>query len=147
MKYLRKIFENNEKTIKYVGDCFLDICENPNFEVDDLVEIDSPVEIAQTLHDLETSKNLSIGDVMVLKLHIELGKKLSFSQPISSNLYIGKVKTDLEFLRMKNDKLTELYNDIEVALNRIKDVFDWKSDFIIKANRREEIDIIILIIK
>jgi hypothetical protein len=33
MKHLRKIFENKEENLRFIEDCFLDISENPNFEV------------------------------------------------------------------------------------------------------------------
>jgi len=55
------------------------------------------------------------------------------------------VETSLEFLRMKNEKLNELYNDIEVAMNRINDRFGDKSNITIKANRRDEVGITITI--
>jgi hypothetical protein len=84
--------------------------------------------------------------MLIYKLHIELGKNLSL-HPVG-NPYIGKVETSLTFLRMKNEKLTELYDDIEVAIKRIKDRFDdYKCDIRIESNRREEIDITILVPK
>ena len=54
------------------------------------------------------------------------------------------VKTDLDFLRMKNEKISELLNDIEVAINRVEEKFP-NSECQIYANRREEIDIVIIV--
>jgi hypothetical protein len=133
MKHIRRIFESHEDDKRYIEDCFLDISENPDFEVDDLLEVDVPKSLAHPM--------------VIYKLHIELGKNISLPQPINSNLYIGKVETSLTFLRMKNEKLTELYDDIEVAIKRIKDKFEYKCDVRIEANRREEIDITILVDK
>jgi hypothetical protein len=125
MKHLRKIFENKEENLRFIEDCFLDISENPNFEVN------------QTEDDWATD--------LVYILNISLDKTVTLPQPVSSNLYIGMVETSLEFLRMKNEKLNELYNDIEVAMNRINDRFGDKSNIKIKANRRDEIGITITI--
>lgn len=145
MKHLKKIFENrfvfrNEEIRSYIEDCFLDISENPNFEVDDLLEVVNPDQNS----NITTSKLI---EMYIYKLHIELGKNLSLPHPGSSNLYIGMVETNLEFLKMRNEKLSELYNDIEVAIKRIKDKFDYKCDVKIQANRRDEIDITILVAK
>ena len=125
MKHLRKIFENKEENLRFIEDCFLDISENPNFQVN------------QTEDDWATD--------LVQILNISLDKTVTLPIPVSSNLYIGMVETSLEFLRMKNEKLNELYNDIEVAMNRINDRFGDKSNITIKANRRDEIGITITI--
>ena len=111
MKHIRRIFENkfifrNEEIKRYIEECFLDISENPNFEVN------------QTEDDWTTD--------LVYILNISLDKTVTLPVPVSSNLYIGMVETSLEFLRMKNEKLNELYNDIEVAMNRINDRFGDK---------------------
>ena len=124
MKHLRKIFESNEDDKKYVEECLLDISENPNFKVD-LSEI--------TFRDSDNS---------YLKLHIELGKSLSIPQPVNSNLYIGMVEVDLEFLRNKNKAMLDLLDDIEVAIDRIKDRFQ-NAEIKVETNRREEINILI----
>ena len=126
MKYLRKIFESGEDDFKYIEECFLDVLENSNFEVDDLLE------------------ELTDYPMSVYKLHIEFGKNISLPNPVNSNLYIGMVKTDLDFLRMKNEKISELLNDIEVAINRVEEKFP-NSECQIYANRREEIDIVIIV--
>ena len=126
MKHLRKIFESNEDDKKYVEECLLDISENPNFKVD-LSEI--------TFRDSDNS---------YLKLHIELGKGLSIPQPVNSNLYIGMVEVDLEFLRNKNKAMLDLLDDIEVAIDRIKDRFQ-NAEIKVETNRREEINILISI--
>ena len=126
MKHLRKIFESNEDDKKYVEECLLDISENPNFKVD-LSEI--------TFRDSGNS---------YLKLHIELGKSLSIPQPVTSNLYIGMVEVDLEFLKNKNKSMLDLLDDIEVAIDRIKDRFQ-NAEIKVETNRREEINILISI--
>jgi len=145
MKHLKRIFENkfvlrNEDIKRYIEECFLEISENTNFEVDDLIEVVNPDQNS----NITTYK---LVQMYIYKLHIELGKNLSLPQPVSSNLYIGMVETNLEFLKLKNEKLTELYNDIEVAINRIKGKFDYKCDVKIESNRREEINITILVAK
>lgn len=127
MKHIRRIFESHEDDKRYIQDCFLDISENPDFEVDDLVEIEIE----------EPKKN---PDIHCYKIHIESGQDL-YLPPV------GKVYTSLAFLRMKNEKLSELYEDIDIAIKRIKDKFDYKCDVRIQANRREEIDITILVAK
>lgn len=132
MKHLRKIFESNEDDKKYIEECFLDVSENSNFEVDDLIEVELTKKVDYPLS--------------VYKIHIELGKNISLPQPINSNLYIGMVKTDLDFLRMKNEKISELLNDIEVAINRVEEKFP-NSECQIYANRREEVDVVIVIKK
>ena len=126
MKHLRKIFESNEDDKKYVEECLLDISENPNFKVD-LSEI--------TFRDSGNS---------YLKLHIELGKSLSIPQPVNSNIYIGMVEVDLEFLRNKNKAMLDLLDDIEVDIDRIKDRFQ-NAEIKVETNRREEINILISI--
>jgi len=126
MKHLRRIFESHEDK-RYIEDCFLDISENPDFEVDDLVEVEIE----------EPKKN---PDIHCYKIHIESGQDL-YLPPV------GKIYTSLAFLRMKNEKLSELYEDIDIAIKRIKDRFDYKCDVRIEANRREEIDITILVAK
>lgn len=127
MKHLKKIFESNEETKRYIEECFLDISENSNFEVDDLTEV--------TFRD---------SNKFYLKLHIELGKNLSIPQPINSNLYVGMSEVDLEFLRNKNKTMLELFDDIEVAIERIKDRFQ-NAEIKVEANRREEINILVSI--
>ena len=126
MKHLRKIFESNEDDKKYIEECLLDISENPNFKVD-LSEI--------TFRDSDNS---------YLKLHIELGKSLSIPQPVNSNIYIGMVEVDLEFLKNKNKAMLDLLDDIEVAIDRIKDRFQ-NAEIKVETNRREEINILISI--
>ena len=126
MKHLRKIFESNEDDKKYIEECLLDISENPNFKVD-LSEI--------TFRDSGNS---------YLKLHIELGKSLSIPQPVNSNIYIGMTEVDLEFLRNKNKAMLDLLDDIEVAIDRIKDRFQ-NAEIKVETNRREEINILISI--
>lgn len=130
MKHLRKIFENNEENMRYIEECFLDVLENPDFEVDDLLEVELTEKVDYPLS--------------VYKIHIELGKSISLNQPINSNLYVGMVNTDLEFLKDKVKKLSELYGDIEVAINRVQERFG-NSECQIYANRREAIDIVIIV--
>ena len=128
MKHLRKIFESNEDDKKYIEECLLDISENPNFKVE-LIESEGLV---------------MFGIEGYLKLHIELGKSLSIPQPVNSNLYIGMVEVDLEFLRNKNKSMLDLLDDIEVAIDRIKDRFQ-NAEIKVETNRREEINILISI--
>ncbi len=128
MKHLRTIFESYEDDKKYIEECFLDISENSNFEVDDILHV------PRYTHD-------------IYKIHIEVGESITLPRPISSNIHIGKVETSLDFLRMKNEKLNELYDDIEVVINRIEDKFGNNAKITIEANRREEMDIIIVIQK
>lgn len=127
MKHLRKIFESNEDDKKYIEECLLDISENPNFKVDDLMDV--------TFRDSDNS---------YLKLHIELGKSLSIPQPVNSNIYIGMVQVDLEFLKNKNKAMLDLLDDVEVAIDRIKDRFQ-NAEIKVETNRREEINILISI--
>jgi hypothetical protein len=54
------------------------------------------------------------------------------------------VKTDLDFLKMKNEKVSEILDDIEVAINRVEERFP-NSECQIYANRRDEIDVVIII--
>ena len=130
MKHLRKIFESNEDDKKYIEECLLDISENPNFKVE-LIESEGLV---------------MFGIEGYLKLHIELGKSLSIPQPVNSNLYIGMVEVDLEFLKNKNKSMLDLLDDIEVARDRIKDRFQ-NAEIKVETNRREEINILISIRK
>ena len=130
MKHLRKIFESGEDDKKYIEECFLDISENSNFKVE-LIESEGLV---------------MFGINPKLKLHIELGKGLSIPQPVNSNLYIGMVEVDLEFLRNKNKAMLDLFDDIEVAIDRIKDRFQ-NAEIKVETNRREEINILISIRK
>ena len=132
MKYLKKIFESSEDNKRYIEECFLDISENPNFEVDDLL-------------DVELTEKPSV-PMSVYKIHIELGNPINLPQPVNSNLYIGMVRTDLDFLKMKQEKISELLEDIEISLKRVKDKFPI-SEYQIYANRRDEIDVVIIIKK
>lgn len=136
MKYLRKIFESSDENLRYLEDCFLDILENSNFEINKEIHIADSYE-----------RTLAHNPDLIYILNILLAKSITLPHPIGSNLYIGKVETDLEFLKMKNEKLSELYGDIEVAISRIVDKFSDKADVKIKANRRDEIDIIVIIKK
>jgi hypothetical protein len=136
MKHLRKIFESSDEDLRYLEDCFLDILENSNFEVNKEIHIADSYE-----------RTLSHNPDLIYILNIGLGKIITLPQPIGSNLYIGKVETNLEFLKMKNEKLSELYDEIEVATIRIIDKFSTNADIKIKANRRDEIDIIVSIKK
>jgi hypothetical protein len=121
MKHLRRIFENNKGDIKIINDCLLDILDNSNFEVN-------------LTHFPEVETHIDF------LLRIELGEKLNLPQPLNSNVWIGMVKTDLEFLKNKNKAMLELFDDIEVAIERLKDRFNY-CEFEIKSNRREQMDI------
>jgi hypothetical protein len=54
------------------------------------------------------------------------------------------VEVDLEFLRNKNKAMLDLLDDIEVAIDRIKDRFQ-NAEIKVETNRREEINILISI--
>lgn len=124
MKYLRKIFESNEYDKKYIEECFFDILENPNFEVDDLLEFEGLA---------------TFGIEGYLKLHIELGKSLIIQ---ATSYDKGMVEVDLEILRNKNKAMLDLFDDIEVAVARIKDRLK-NARIKVKTNTKQEIDILI----
>ena len=130
MKHLKRIFESNEDDKKFIEECFFDISENSNFEVDDLTEV--------------TFRDRLFDRKVYLKLHIELGNNLKKTVPVGSNIYTGMYKVDLEFLRNKNKAMLELFDDIEVAIERIKDRFQ-NAEIKVESNRREEINILVSI--
>ena len=132
MKHLRRIFESNEDDKKYIEECFLDVLENPNFEVDDLIEVDLAGKMGYP--------------IAVYKLHIEEGDTIKITAPAGTNAITGKMKVDLDFLRMKVDKMSELLGDIEVAINRIEERFN-NSETQIYINKRGDIDVVIIIKK
>jgi hypothetical protein len=132
MKHLRKIFESNEDDKKYIEECFLDVLENPNFEVDDLLEVDLTEKVDYPLS--------------VYKLHIEEGNNVKILAPSGTNVMIGKMKVDLDFLKMKGEKMSELLEDIEVAINRIKEKFPI-SETQVYINKIGEIDLIVVLKK
>jgi hypothetical protein len=132
MKHLRRIFESNEDDKKYIEECFLDVLENPNFEVDDLIEVDLTEKMSYP--------------ISVYKIHIEEGDTIKIPAPSGLNPLIGKIKTDLDFLKMRGEKMSELLEDIEVAINRIEERFN-NSETQIYINKRGEIDLVIVIKK
>jgi hypothetical protein len=132
MKHLRKIFESNEDDKKYIEECFLDVLENPNFEVDDLLEVDLTEKVDYPLS--------------VYKLHIEEGNNIKILAPSGTNAMIGKMKVDLDFLKMKGEKMSELIEDIEVAINRIEEKFPI-SETQVYINKIGEIDLIVVLKK
>ena len=132
MKYLRKIFESNEDDKKYIEECFLDVLENPNFEVDDLLEVDLTEKVDYPLS--------------VYKLHIEEGNNIKILAPSGTNAMIGKMKVDLDFLKMKGEKMSELLEDIEVAINRIEEKFPI-SETQVYINKIGKIDLIVVLKK
>ena len=132
MKHLRKIFESNEDDKKYIEECFLDVLENPNFEVDDLLEVDLTEKVDYT--------------ISVYKLHIEEGNNIKILAPSGTNAMIGKMKVDLDFLKMKGEKMSELLEDIEVAINRIEEKFST-SESQVYINKIGEIDLIVVLKK
>ena len=129
-----KLFESNVDNKSYIEECFLDVLENPSFEVDDLIEV-----------ELTEKSDIPMS---VYKIHIELGKDISIikpdKSPLSQRLYTGKNKVSLDFLKTKQEKISELLEDIEIALNRVKDKFPI-SEYQIYANKFEEIDVVIII--
>jgi hypothetical protein len=132
MKHLRKIFESNEDDKKYIEECFLDVLENPNFEVDDLLEVDLTEKVDYPLS--------------VYKLHIEEGNNIKILAPSGTNAMIGKMKVDLDFLKMKGEKMSELLEDIEVAINRIEEKFPI-SETQVYINKIGGIDLIVVLKK
>jgi hypothetical protein len=132
MKHLRKIFESNEDDKKYIEECFLDVLENPNFEVDDLLEVDLTEKVDYPLS--------------VYKLHIEEGNNIKILAPSGTNAMIGKMKVDLDFLKMKGEKMSELLEDIEVAINRIEEKFPI-SETQVYINKIGKIDLIVVLKK
>jgi hypothetical protein len=132
MKHLRRIFESNEDDKKYIEECFLDVSENPNFEVDDLLEVDLTEKVDYPLS--------------VYKLHIEEGNNIKILAPSGTNAMIGKMKVDLDFLKMKVDKMSELLEDIEVAINRIEEKFPI-SETQVYINIIGKIDLIVVLKK
>lgn len=132
MKHLRKIFESNEDDKKYIEECFLDVLENPNFEVDDLLEVDLTEKVDYP--------------ISVYKLHIEEGNNIKILAPSGTNAMIGKMKVDLDFLKMKGEKMSELLEDIEVAINRIEEKFST-SESQVYINKIGEIDLIVVLKK
>jgi hypothetical protein len=132
MKHLRKIFESNEDDRKYIEECFLDVLENPNFEVDDLLEVDLTEKVDYPMS--------------VYKLHIEEGNNIKILAPSGTNAMIGKMKVDLDFLKMKGEKMSELLEDIEVAINRIEEKFPI-SETQVYINKIGKIDLIVVLKK
>ncbi len=132
MKHLKRIFESNEDDKKYIEECFLDVLENPNFEVDDLIEVDLTEKMSYP--------------ISVYKIHIEDGDTIKITAPSGTNPVIGKMKTGLDFLKMRGEKMSELLEDIEVAINRIEERFN-NSECQIYINKRGEIDVLIIIKK
>ena len=62
MKHLRKIFENSESIERYVEDCFLDVTENSNFEINTEIHIPDAYERTLTHNpDLIYILNISFG--------------------------------------------------------------------------------------
>ncbi len=132
MKHLRRIFESNEDDKKYIEECFLDVLENPNFEVDDLLEVDLTEKVDYPLS--------------VYKLHIEEGNNIKILSPSGTNAMIGKMKVDLDFLKMKLEKMSEILEDIEVAINRIEEKFPI-SETQVYINKIGQIDLIVVLKK
>lgn len=141
MKYL-KLFESDDNK-NYIEQCFLDILENTNFKVE-LFDVPPTYDIRMKLGLI--NPRVKYEEIIVYKINIELGDNITLPSSISSNLYIGMVKTDLEFLKIKAEKISELYEDIDIALSRVKDNFP-ASEYQIWGNRREQIEIIIIIKK
>lgn len=141
MKYL-KLFESDENKEEYIQQCFLDVSENPNFEVDDLIKV-------------ELTEKPKV-PMSVYKIHIEPAKSISLRnisyndnmslRSASDNMRkVGAMKIiDLNFLIKKNEIMSELYQDIDIALKRVKDKFPI-SDYQIYANSLDEIDVVIII--
>ena len=141
MKYL-KLFESDKNKEEYIQQCFLDVSENPNFEVDDLikVELTEKPKVPMSVYKIHiepaksiSSRNISYSDNMSLRSASDNMRK------------VGAMKIiDLNFLIKKNEIMSELYQDIDIALKRVKDKFPI-SDYQIYANSLDEIDVVIII--
>jgi predicted Co/Zn/Cd cation transporter (cation efflux family) len=59
---------------------------------------------------------------------------------------IGKMKVDLDFLKMKLEKMSEILEDIEVAINRIEEKFPI-SETQVYINKIGQIDLIVVLKK
>ena len=141
MKYL-KLFESDRNKEEYIQQCFLDVSENKNFEVDDLIEVELTEKPAVPMS--------------VYKIHIEPAKSISLRNvSYDDNMSIGsasdnmrKVGTmkiiDLNFLIKKNEIMSELYQDIDIALKRVKDKFP-QSDCQVYTNILDRMDVVIII--
>jgi len=137
-----KLLESNVEVEEYIQQCFLDVSENSNFEVDDLIE----VELTET----------SESPMSVYKIHIEPAKSISLRnvsyddnmsiRSASDNMRkVGAMKiTDLNFLIKKHEIMSELYQDIDIALKRVKDKFT-QSDCQVYTNSLDRIDVVIII--
>lgn len=130
MKYLKKIFESKEDIETYVEECFFEVSENINFEVELVFE--------------------DYTSFTICKLHIEEGKNIKI-EPSSGSFFPSKYLTvgmevNLDFLKMRLDKTSELINDIETAIDRIEGKFE-NSSISIEINKIGYIDITIKIKK
>ena len=126
MRYLKRIFESKEDIETYIEECFFEVSENINFEV-----------------ELVFEENYI---VTICKLHIEEGKNIKIEPSSGSNFIIGRMEVNLDFLKMRLDKTSELINDIETAIDRIEGKFE-NTSISIKINKIGYIDIIIKIKK
>lgn len=133
MKYLKRIFESKENIESYIEECFFEVSENINFEVELVFE--------------------DYTSFTICKLHIEEGKNIKI-EPSSgpgivftaSNFIIGRMEVSLDFLKMRLDKTSELINDIETAIDRIEGKFE-NTMISIEINKIGYIDITIKIKK
>lgn len=148
MKYLRRIFENTTSDeVKFIEECFLDVTENYEGYFDIRYECED--EGNEDIDDGEDSheyREKAPYQMAILSMRIDLGKNLTLEQPVASNLYTGKVNTTLDFLIMKSEKMKELLEDIQIAVERVKDRYP-NATFSIWANRREEMELQVTIVK
>ena len=86
------------------------------------------------------------GSFTICKLHIKEGKNIKIEPSSGSNFIIGRMEVNLDFLKMRLDKTSELINDIETAIDRIEGKFE-NTSISIKINKIGYIDIIIKIKK
>ena len=148
MKYLRRIFENSTSDeVKYIEECFLDVTENYEGDFDIRYELEDDDDSDDFDEDEQYEyREKSPYSMVILSMRIDLGKNLTHNQPIASNLYTTKVETTLDFLIMKSEKMKELLEDIKVAVERVKDRYP-DATFSIWANRREEMELKVTIVK
>ena len=135
MKYLKRIFESKEEDIEtYIEECFFEVSENINFEVELVFE------------DYTPHLRSKFGSFTICKLHIKEGKNIKIEPSSGSNFIIGRMEVNLDFLKMRLDKTSELINDIETAIDRIEGKFE-NTSISIKINKIGYIDITIKIKK
>lgn len=124
---IRRVFENNnEEFTQYLNDCFIDVIENVEFEVDDIIEVPVVGEY---------------DDINVYKIHIKWGNSNKIN--VVGNPYIGKARVDLDFLKIRNKTMMDLLEDIEISIDKLKYKYE-DVNVLIDSNREGNLDILIV---